>query len=75
MKRVIGAVVSAAALFMSAGAGAADINVRIVNLTNGIIYTPFLVAAHTDDSRLFSTGSPASASLQMMAEGGEISGL
>jgi hypothetical protein len=60
---------------MSAGAGAADINVRIVNLTNGIIYTPFLVAAHTDDSRLFSTGSPASASLQMMAEGGDISGL
>lgn len=56
-------------------AQAADFNVRIVNLTNGIWYTPFFVAAHTDDSRLFATGQPASASLQAMAEGGDIGGL
>ncbi len=61
-------------LFASA-ASAADINVRIVNLTNGIWYTPFMVAAHTDDSRLFTTGMPASASIQAMAEGGTLAGL
>lgn len=67
---------AAAAMLAASGlASAADLNVRIVNLTNGIWYTPFLVAAHTDDSRLFSTGEPASASLQAMAEGGDISGL
>ena len=67
---------AAAAMLAASGlASAADLNVRIVNLTNGIWYTPFLVAAHTDDSRLFTTGEPASASLQAMAEGGDISGL
>ena len=53
----------------------ADLDVRIVNLTNGIYYTPFLVAAHDDSTRLFVSGQPASASLQAMAEGGDISGL
>ena len=75
MKRIMGVAISAAALIMSGSALAADINVRIVNLTNGVFNTPFLVAAHTDDSSLFSTGSAASASLQMMAEGGDLSGL
>lgn len=67
--------VCAAALLFSTAGYAADLSIRIVNLTNGIYYTPFLVAAHTDDSRLFSTGQAASASLQAMAEGGDISGL
>ncbi len=61
MKRIMGVAISAAALFISGSALAADINVRIINLTNGIFYTPFLVAAHTDDSSLFSTGSATSA--------------
>ena len=69
------AAVCAAALLFSGAVHAADLSIRIVNLTNGIYYTPFLVAAHTDDSRLFSTGQAASASLQAMAEGGDISGL
>ena len=56
-------------------AQAADLTITIANLTNGIYYTPFLVAAHTDDSRLFVSGQPASASLQAMAEGGDIAGL
>ena len=71
---------SASALALSAGlfsgaAQAADLTITITNLTNGIYYTPFLVAAHTDDSRLFTSGEAASASLQAMAEGGDISGL
>ncbi|MGI9305085.1 MAG: spondin domain-containing protein [Gammaproteobacteria bacterium] len=54
-------------------AQAVDFNVRIVNLTNGIHYTPFLIAAHPEGTSLFTAGQPASASLQAMAEGGDIS--
>jgi hypothetical protein len=56
-------------------ANATQFDVRITNLTNGIWFTPFLVVAHPDGSSLFVTGQPASASLQAMAEGGDISGL
>jgi len=56
-------------------ASAVDFNVQITNLSNGIYYTPFLVAAHPDGTSLFTVGQPASASLQAMAEGGDISGL
>lgn len=52
-----------------------DFDVEIVNLTRGSWFTPFLVAAHADSASLFTTGAPASASLQAMAEGGDISGL
>ena len=75
MKIIRGAALTIAALFLSSTTIAADINVRIVNLTNGIWYTPFLVAAHTEDSRIFTAGMPASASLQAMAEGGNLAGL
>lgn len=75
MKKVTSAAISAAALLLTSSAMATDFNVRIVNLTNGIFYTPFLVAAHSDADSLFTVGAPASASLQMMAEGGDISGL
>jgi len=75
MKMLSGVAISVATLYMSGSALAADINVRIVNLTNGIWYTPFLIAAHTNDSRLFDAGMPASASLRAMAEGGDLSGL
>ncbi|MEM7080529.1 MAG: spondin domain-containing protein [Pseudomonadota bacterium] len=56
-------------------AHAVDMTIRIVNLTNGIYYTPFLVAAHPADTALFSTGEAASPELQAMAEGGDIAGL
>ncbi len=52
---------------------ATDFNVRIVNLTNGIYFTPFLVAAHSSDTSMFNPGATASAGLQAMAEGGDIS--
>ncbi len=75
MKSFFSAALAAAFLFNSAFSNAAQFNVRIVNLTNGIWYTPFLVAAHPDGSSLFTVGQPASASLQAMAEGGDISAL
>ena len=52
-----------------------DFEVEIINLTRGSWFTPFLVAAHADSASLFTSGEPASANLQAMAEGGDISGL
>lgn len=65
----------AASALIAPTANAVDFDVEIVNLTNGIYYTPFLAAAHTEGNNLFVTGQPASANLQAMAEGGDISGL
>lgn len=54
---------------------AADFDVTIENVTRGIYFTPLLVAAHPDSASLFTSGQAASANLQAMAEGGDISGL
>lgn len=65
----------AASLLAVQSANAVDFNVQITNLSNGIFFTPFLVVAHPVGTSLFDVGQPASASLQAMAEGGDISGL
>ena len=73
MKRTI-----AAAALLAAGAGsahAADLSVKVTNLTHGIHYTPFLIAAHGPGTDLFEPGQAASQSLKQMAECGDISGL
>ena len=75
MKQYLLGVAAMGALFISPTASAVDFDVEIANITNGIYYTPFLVAAHTEGNYLFRTGQPASANLQAMAEGGDISGL
>lgn len=54
---------------------AKDITVKITNLTNGIYFTPLLVAAHSHQVDFYELGEPASEHLQAMAEGGDISGL
>ncbi len=69
------AVLCLSAMALCAPVHAVDFTVRVDNLTNGIYFTPLLVAAHTEDSRLFAAGEAASPSLQAMAEGGDISGL
>jgi hypothetical protein len=66
---------AAIAAFPASAAMAADFNVDIQNLNNGIYYTPFLVAAHPEGTSLFEVGEPASAEIQAMAEGGDIAGL
>ncbi len=53
---------------------AADLNIEIENLTRGIYFTPFIVAAHPEATSLFTLGDAASAELQAIAEGGDISG-
>ena len=52
-----------------------NISVEITNLSNALYYTPLLVSAHNKDTHIFQPGSTASASLQAMAEGGNISEL
>lgn len=49
---------------------AADIDIKLVNLTHAIAFTPILVAAHDDQTALFHLGEEASSALQKMAEGG-----
>ncbi|VAW86895.1 hypothetical protein MNBD_GAMMA17-773 [hydrothermal vent metagenome] len=54
---------------------AQDLDIELTNLTSGIHFTPVLAAAHDTNTRLFMAGSSASRNLQIMAEGGDISGL
>ncbi len=75
MKALLSVTLISITLLAGTVANATEFNVRIINLTNGIWYTPFLVAAHPAGTSLFTSGQPASASLQAMAEGGDISGL
>lgn len=75
MKKMFHAAIMAASISAMPAANAAQFEVEITNLSNAIYFTPFLVAAHPADNSLFTVGQPASANLQAMAEGGDISGL
>lgn len=66
---------AAFALSISSSSFATDFSVSVTNLTQGLYFTPLLVAAHPAESRLFSTGATASTGLQEMAEGGSIATL
>ena len=69
MKASIRAMLVSASLLAAPVASATDFNVEIINLTNGITFTPFLIAAHPTRTKLFTVGQPASASLQATAGG------
>jgi hypothetical protein len=71
---IYAALITTSAVAMPA-ANATDFDVSITNLSNAIYFTPFLVTAHPAGNNLFVSGQPASANLQTMAEGGNISGL
>ncbi|MEA3278119.1 MAG: spondin domain-containing protein [Pseudomonadota bacterium] len=75
MNKTVRAVALALSTALSAPAFALDVEVRVTNLTNGIYFTPLLVAAHDAAFHLFRPGTPASDNLQAMAEGGDLSGL
>jgi hypothetical protein len=62
-------------LCLSQPALAQNFTVAITNLTNGIYFTPLLVAAAPSSTHLYSEGMAASANLQAMAEGGDTAGL
>lgn len=75
MKNSLYTAVLATSFAAMPAANATDFDVTITNLSNAIYFTPFLVAAHPAGNNLFVSGQPASANLQAMAEGGDISGL
>lgn len=54
-------------------ASAAELDIEITNLTNGIFFTPLLITAHDSTVDYFTVGTAASDELQAMAEGGNIS--
>ncbi len=60
---------------MASSATAAELTVQIVNTTRGLHFTPLLVTTHPAGTALFTSGQAASASLQTMAEGGDIAAL
>jgi len=51
------------------------IHVSVTNLTPGTYFTPLIVAAHDGDNPIFTAGEPASSSLEILAECGDISGV
>jgi hypothetical protein len=71
-KQLIGLVIASA---ISLPVAAQNLTVELTNLTNAVYFTPLLVSTHNANTHLFQVGTPASAHLQAMAEGGDISGL
>ena len=54
---------------------AADVTIKIQNLTQGLYFTPIAAIAHAPEQSLFEVGEQASAEIQEMAEGGSLAGL
>lgn len=65
----------ALSIMTSTAAVSAELDIKVTNLTNGLYFTPIIIGAHSADATLFDVGMAASPELQMMAEGGDISGL
>jgi len=75
MEKFATVLLASAGLMVSTAGSARDIQVEVTNLTNGTYFTPLLIATHNAATHLFQVGKEASAQLQAMAEGGDISGL
>lgn len=75
MKAKLLSLICTSSLLAMSASHAADIDVKITNLTQGIYFTPILIGAHSSDTHLFQVGQAASAGLQAMAEGGSIDAL
>ena len=75
MKKSLLALTLTGGLMASGSLLAQEISISVTNLTNATYFTPLLVAAHNRHTDLFEPGVAASANLQAMAEGGNISGL
>ena len=64
-----------ALVIASSTTSAQELAITITNLTQGLHFTPVVSAAHNNEAKLFRISEIASAELQAMAEGGDISGL
>jgi len=76
LKKVLIAVVASTALLSSASQ-AALVEVEVTNLfeTNGLAFTPVWMGFHDGTFDSFDAGTASSASLQALAEGGDLSGI
>ncbi|CCQ11273.1 hypothetical protein PALB_21600 [Pseudoalteromonas luteoviolacea B = ATCC 29581] len=54
MNKTTSALITGLSLMASSQTMAASVEINITNFTQGIYVTPFLVAAHSDDSHLYS---------------------
>jgi hypothetical protein len=61
--------------FAALNSHAQQIEVTVTNLTQGIYYTPFVIAAHDSNFHIFQSGEVATPELQAQAEGGSITGV
>lgn len=59
----------------SAASQAQELTVSLTNLTQGIYFTPVIAAAHDSSVSIFHATETASAELESLAEGGDISGV
>lgn len=74
-KRINALLGASAMIFASSTVVAQDLSITVTNLTQGLYFTPILTSAHASDNHIFMSGTAATAELQAMAEGGDISGL
>lgn len=74
-KTLLTASIAGAMALSGFSASAAELSIKVTNLTHGIAFTPLLVASHDADTHLFRSGQAASPALQKMAEGGQIADL
>ena len=73
LKKVNALLSVSALIFASSQVQAQDLSITVTNLTQGLHFTPIVTSAHTGDDHIFMVGTSASAELQAMAEGGDIS--
>lgn len=59
----------------SVASQAQDLTITLVNLTQGISFTPVIAAAHDSQAAIFHSAEAASDELQALAEGGSIDGV
>jgi len=75
MNKTLSSFLLSSGLLASGALSAQELDISITNLTHATYFTPLLIAAHDRRTHLFETGIEATAQLQAMAEGGDISGL
>lgn len=75
IKTLTASLILASTIGAATSVNAQELEVTVTNLTQGLYYTPIIISAHNADMSLYTLGQAASPELQMMAEGGDISGL
>ncbi|MFT6985821.1 MAG: hypothetical protein ACJAT7_001641 [Psychromonas sp.] len=75
IKQTIQSISVLSTLLIASQVNSAELEVKLLNLTHAIAFTPVLVAAHDQQTSLFHLGETATTALQKMAEGGDTSAL